>query len=154
MCGSPMVYLSLTQEITGESKKYADTIVPMAFQSLIIYSQSRGLALCQNLKNWLLNQAEKFKRPKCCLLTFHIVSHLWQNVLIYFFEHKILLSVQNSGFGSFQHLLVESQKKYKRGGGEGIGRRDGGKEWGMDGGRKRKKNGGREGGRRREKVKF
>lgn len=111
-----MVYLSLTQEITGESKKYADPIVSMVFQSLIIYSQSSGLAFCQNLKNWLFNQAEKFKGPKFCLITFHIMSHLWQNVLIYFFESKSLLSVQNNGFGSFKHLSVESQKKYKRGG--------------------------------------
>lgn len=118
ICVAPLWYIFHSHRKSPERvKKYADTIVSMAFQSLIIYSQSSGLALCQNLKNWLLNQAEKFKRPKFCLITFHILSHLWQNVLIYFFENKILLSVQNNGFGSFQHLLVESQKeKYKRGG--------------------------------------
>lgn len=99
-------------------KKYADTIVSMAFQSLIIYSQCIGFAhtllsfyslfpltSCQNLKNWLLNQAEKFKRPKFCLITFHIMSHLWQTMLIYFFESKILLSVQNNGLGFLRHCL-------------------------------------------------
>lgn len=151
----------------------------MAFQSLIIYSQCIGFAhtllsfcslfpltSCQNLKNWLLNQAEKFKRPKFCLITFHIMSHLWQTMLIYFFESKILLSVQNNGLGFLRHCLeidkdrIESQKKIK----QKRGVRNPGKKWGRaegkkEEGSKERREGGRKEGRRvgeREewKVKF